>query len=447
MRPSPTNLVDIIAVEAAGCYSSAGRIRDVPTISEGLSARLEELRLKSVELVAGEQLLVVERLVEGFSQLVDNVLEKAGLRGILFPKEFNSFIRNPRRHLAKKLYQYSIDLARGSLDPAGFASKARSAIQTSLATNYRSLYQHWVFLQMISIYADKGGRLVYPDHGYLHLDRQGRQRGGSIPANAVIRLPGAREASFYLEAPRPIGWGDSKDLEKAWSLYTSLRPDMVVYRGRVVDMVEWKGGKPGVRRPSAIIEFKEMPDWYVRTRYLKGPLVDRFTAEEWYSRWFEGLKLGLADILGYRTPDYKPQRRSGVRVREADLVKLYASFYKPEAVILVSMHKIPSQLKSLLEESGVITFDGIGMDDGESVAPLASEVERFFDLVVGSPLDLVENRLWRLGVVAGRDDIERAIAVVALRNLDLLIEMLAGDEEDGVDSQYKGLESETSSAI
>ncbi|BAA80538.2 hypothetical protein APE_1539.1 [Aeropyrum pernix K1] len=404
-----------------------------PVFRDGARELLESLRLRVVDGILGEALGRAVEWVHIFKDELETARRAAGLRGVLLPKELRSFIEDPRGHLAKKLFQYSIDLARGKLSPEEFLAKARSALNTSLATNLRSIYQHWVFLALVAEYGRRGASIVYPDHGFLHIERQGRQRGGSIPANAVIRLPGAREASFYLEAPRPIGWGDSRGLERAWSLYTSLRPDMIIYGGRVLDMVEWADGRPRIKRPSVVVEFKELEDWYERVRYLKGPLVKRFSAEEWYARWFEGLKTGLADILGIE-PGRREERREGVRVREHRLVLLYREVYKPDLLVLVSRTPVPGEVRRDLESEGVAVIDGVEIGSREPVGELASELEPYFEKVVDTPLDEVEHRLWLMGVEADRRRLEEALATLALENLPRLASML----ESRLDTEARG---------
>ncbi|BAN90436.1 hypothetical protein [Aeropyrum camini] len=401
-----------------------------PVFREGAGELLERLRLTIVEAVLASGLERAAEWVEIFRGELERARRAASLRGVLLPKELRSFIEDPRGHLAKKLFQYSIDLARGRLSPEEFMSKARNALNTSMATNLRSIYQHWVFLALVAEYGRRGASIVYPDHGFLHIERQGRQRGGSIPANAVVRLPGAREASFYLEAPRPVGWGDSRGLERTWSLYTSLRPDMIIYGGRVLDMVEWVEGRPRVKRPSVVVEFKELEDWYDRVRYLKGPLVKRFSAEEWYERWFEGLKTGLADILGVE-PGRREERREGVRVREHRLVLLYREVYKPDLLVLVSRAPVPGAIRRELEAEGVAVVDGVEIGSRGPVEELAEALEPYFEKVVDTPLDEVEHRLWLMGVQVDRRRLEEALARMALEDLPRLASMLEEGLEAG----------------
>ena len=62
------------------------------------------------------------------------------------------------------------------------------------------------------------------------------------------------------------------DLSRIWKFYTALRPDMMVYGGEVMDIVEIDSDPP-VRRPDLIIEVKELYDWYKRVREVRGNII------------------------------------------------------------------------------------------------------------------------------------------------------------------------------
>ncbi|MEB3780734.1 MAG: hypothetical protein GSR85_11000 [Desulfurococcales archaeon] len=391
-----------------------------PLFKNGAREVMEELRFDVAKLIVGEALDSAVDWITRFNESVDRLKAALRVRDVVLPKELRSFIRDPLGHLSKKLYQVTLDLARGRVEPAWYYSKARSILSTSISTNMRSIYQYWVLVSLLAEYGYKGGVLIYPEHGYLHIERSGKQRSGSIPANAVVRLPGAREASFYAEAPRPVGWGDSRGLERAWRLYTSLRPDFIVYSGRVLDMVEYRDEGVGIRRPNVIIECKELPDWYEKTRYLKGPINRDFTAEEWYSRWFEGLKEGLALILG---EDVQSAKKSveGVRVKEYKLVLLYREVYNPDTLILVSRSTLPATVKRELESEGVVVIDDAKIGDTKRIRELADEVEKYFQLVKEGPLDELEHQLWLRGVPIERSKLEEVLARIAIERMEEII--------------------------
>ena len=286
------------------------------------------------------------------------------LSGFSLPREFRSFREDPLAHLKKKIFVYVYDYARGKIGAKELVRKCSSAAYTSLRTNMRSAYQVWGFSAMLNDLAEGGFSLHFPEHRYLTIDRAGKQRLGSIPPNAVLFSPRRGFLSFFYEAPRPLSWEDSGDLRAVWSLYTTLRPDMLVYSGKVMDIVDL-GSNPPVKRPDVVVEFKELPDWYERSRDLKSyfrraPL----TAEEWRAKWLEGLYAGLSDALGVRRSEIRRSVEEGrpLRVREHKLVQLYASLYRPGRYFLVSRAEVPRDVRGELEGSGIEVVDGVGFD-------------------------------------------------------------------------------------
>jgi len=395
-----------------------------PRFLDGGEEALDELRRLLVREYAAGRLGEARRWIEAFLGEAYRAVSLLGARGVLLPKELRSFIRDPEAHLMKKLFQYSLYYAAGSLSLEELLSKARSAVTTSVNTNMRSLYQYWVFAALLSLLASRGARLVYPEHGYIYIERTGRQRGGGIPANAALSMPGRGYASFYLEAPRPVGWGDNRDLERAWRLYVSLRPDMIVYSGLVLDMVEDSGEGPTVRRPQLIVEFKEQSDWYERTRYLKGLAAKPMTASEWFQRWYQGLKAGLADVLGVEGVEPPGERARPVRVKEYRLILLYRSVYRPDRLVLVSRARMPGEIVAELESEGVTVLHGVEMGDRASVEPLADIVEEFFSGGGVDPVDAAVRVLEEsLGAPVDRVLAARALAELAVGEAERLSEI------------------------
>jgi hypothetical protein len=90
------------------------------------------------------------------------------------------------------------------------------------------------------------------------LERSGRQRLASIPPDAIIET-GYGALSFFLEAPRLIAWEDTGDLRRAWKLYKAMRLDILVYGGRIMNILD-EGDDPPIRRPDVIIKCKELED-------------------------------------------------------------------------------------------------------------------------------------------------------------------------------------------
>jgi hypothetical protein len=164
---------------------------------------LEELKLRLVREIAGAEIPRLLDWISNFNSAIEQLSATLGVKGVVFPKELKSFVEDPEAHLRKKLFIYAHDLARGRLKPEEFYAKACTAVKTLLLTNGRALYQSWVYAVLVFHTAKRGFRLVYPDDLYLHLERSGRQRTGTIPPNAVLS-DGYRALSLFLEAPRPV---------------------------------------------------------------------------------------------------------------------------------------------------------------------------------------------------------------------------------------------------
>ncbi len=312
-----------------------------------------------------------------FNGVLENVEKLYGFKNVLFSREFGSFLKDPYRHLKKKLFIYTHDLKRGRLTPEEYGPRAAAALRTSLRTNLRTLYQNWVFLAIIhSLYHD-GVYVVYPEHGVLSLERSGKQKLRWIPPNLVIDIPGQGSLSFFIEVPRPLAWEDSSDLRESWRLYTALRPDIMVYGGRVMDIVAMDSNPP-IKRPDVIIECKELIDWYVRVRDVRGPLAKPLTAEEWRNLWIQGLWDGLADVLGVsrREAIEEVRKRRGIRLSEVKIVELYRSVYNPREMILVSKYGVPDDVKRQLEGHDIVVVDNVGFNM-ESLKEVAYRITRY----------------------------------------------------------------------
>ncbi len=300
-----------------------------------------------------------------------------GAIGWSYSRELKSFLEDPRLHLRKKLFNYVFDLACGRIGVEELVRRGSAAVRTSLRTNLRSIYQDWVLAAILSGLGERGGRLVYPETGVILLERSGRQRAGSIPPNAVVRLPRG-ELSIFLEAPRPLGWEDSSDLQRNWRLYTVLRPDILVYPGRVLDIAAPERDPP-IIRPHTTIECKELPDWFERSRDLKGPLAKPMNAVEWRARWLKGLQEGLADILGVDRGSVEALaegRARSIRVKEHRLLLLYKETFKPDRFHLVSRSRLPRDIRADLESNGIIIHDGVELGDTAALEDLVDEVEK-----------------------------------------------------------------------
>ena len=325
---------------------------------------LERARLCFVMEHFGEEIVEAREWIAQLEAVSKSVAKRLAARGILMPKEMRSFIEDPTRHLAKKLFIYAHDVVRGRIGIEDFERTALAAARTSLRTNLRSIYEAWVLLAILLLLSEEQDvDIVYPEHRFILIERTGRQRGGRIPPNIVLRLGSHGLLTFYLEAPRPISWGDSGDLARAWKLYIALRPDIMVYGGLVENIVRLDSDPP-IELPDFIIEVKELEDWYKRSREVRGPFARRMSAEEWRNRWIRGLWSGLADVLGVSSPEkaYNEavSRKRGLRLSEPQIVKLYARIYRPRRLFLLSRTRVPEDVAADLEAYNVRVVDDVG---------------------------------------------------------------------------------------
>ncbi len=337
--------------------------RGTPRVPDDARDHLEKFKLCVVIETLGTQLSEAIAWLSHVNQAVENLKQKLKLAGFTYPREFNSFISDPIEHLKKKLFNYVMTLIRGRLSLDEFQKRAAAAIRTSFRTNLRSAYQIWGLTTIMSMLADRGYEVEYPEHRFLNFDRSGKQKLGIIPPNAVLFNIGRGFISIFHEAPRPLSWEDTSDLQKIWRLYTALRPDAMIYGGKVMNIVDLSNNPP-IKRPDVILEFKELEDWYARVRDLRGYFKKPLTAEEWYSKWRNGLFEGLADILDLRKSDVRKRIEEGasLRVREYQLVKLYYSTYRPRTMVLVSRTRVPREIVTELENSGIVVVDNVGFE-------------------------------------------------------------------------------------
>ncbi|MEM2499279.1 MAG: hypothetical protein QXU30_03925 [Sulfolobales archaeon] len=374
----------------------------IPSISDiRVSELISRFRECFILDVLGQELAEAVRWLEYVNMELDVLSNRYRLSGYSLSREFRSFRENPLAHLKKKIFIYVYDYARGKIGLRELVKKCSSAAYTSLRTNMRSAYQVWGFSAILNYLSEEGYGMHFPEHRYLTIDRAGKQKLGKIPPNIVLFNPKRGFISFFYEAPRPLTWEDSEDLRAVWSLYTTLRPDMMVYSGKVMDIVEL-GSNPPVKRPNMLVEFKELADWYDRSRDLKSYFKKSpLTAEEWRSKWLSGLYTGLADALGMRKNEIRKSVEEGrpLRIKEHKLVQIYASLYKPRKTFLVSRSEVPQAIKSELEESGIEVVDGVGFDR-KKVKPVAESIESYssflgadyvtVDLPVSTVIKLVE---------------------------------------------------------
>ncbi len=377
------------------------------------SEELEELKECVISLTVGGELKKIVSELEEVKKSVERLVSILNLKGFTYPREFSSFINDPMHHLKKKLFNYVYDLIRGKISLEEFTRRASAAVRTSVRTNMRTAYQIWGITSIMAILAEKGFTLSYPEHGFINFDRSGKQRLGIIPPNAILFSFKKGFISIFHEAPRPIAWEDTSDLKRIWKLYTALRPDVMVYGGAVFNIVNLDSDPP-IARPDVIIEFKELNDWYERVRDLRGYFRKPLTAEEWRSKWLEGLFEGLADIMGISRVEAKErvEEAKPLRIREYQLIRLYKKTYKPKKTILVSRCKLPSTVKKELEEAGITVYDNIGFN-ARALEPVAKQLEDIAKFS-GSNVKLVISP-------ETAELLARAIDVLGLANPDTII--------------------------
>ncbi|MEZ0393882.1 MAG: hypothetical protein ABWK00_02385 [Desulfurococcaceae archaeon] len=399
------------------------------TACEELLDRFQEC--VALSIVPREELERARSAVEALGRLLERAVPAIGARGWLLPRETADFAKDPLEHVKKKLFLYTLDLLRRRIGIEAYASKARAAASSSMRSNMRTIYEAWVLASMVARAAELSARLVYPEHGLVHFDRQGKQVAGTMPPNLVLEIPGRGMLSIYLEAPRPLGWRDFKDLRRVWRFYTSLRPDIMAYPGLVLDIVDMGSDGVPILRPGAIIECKELDDWFERHRELKGPANPSLSFDEWFKRWLSGLWTGLADVVGVDSSAIREAvegRRRGLRVSEVQLVKLYMAVYRPRHMFLVSSPRLPGPIRSELESEGIAVYDGVRMGDEGALVDLADEV-----LAMASPapqggmavLSELSRQLARRGLAADGPSIVRLALQFALSRLDEFSEFVA----------------------
>ena len=348
------------------------KVEGIDKTGVDIPKEVEKVKEEFVDYVIQGKIKEAYEWISYLFVVLDELKEKMNLKGWMFSKEMKSFIENPRKHLVKKLFLYFHDLVRGRITAEEFFTKGKQAINSSFGSNMRSIYQAWGFSSILLQLADKGFRLSYPEHGYINFDRAGKQKSGTIPPNAVVSDSLGRSYSFFLEAPRPIAWEDNNDLERVWKLYSTLRPDMMIYKGFYIDIVDLSGDIP-IKRPNYIIEFKELDDWWKRWRYLKG--YKPLSGNEWRARWIKGLYKGLAEVLGANTKDKMPEfaEEKGKRIREYKIIDLYKSIYNPDKGVVISRTKIDGKVIEELEKDNILVINETKFSP-EKLSPIVDEI-------------------------------------------------------------------------
>jgi len=385
------------------------------TASEGL--REAFIRDKVPE----QELYEAEEWIGEFKRLVSSLRDGGVLRDVVLTRELRSFVEDPRAHLRKKLFNYTFELLTGVRGPMSYERTCEAALTTSLRTNMRTLYQTWVFLALLKHLTSGGGRIVYPQHGFLSVERSGMQRLGMIPPNCIVEtLEGF--VSLFVEVPRPICWEDGGDLSRVWKLYTALRPDFMAYGGPVMDIVDLESNPP-IKRPNVVVEVKELEDWPTRVRELRGRLSEPMSAEDWRFLWIKGLVEGLGRTIGAEGMRVRVGRKTySMRVGEPELLRVYWSIYRPDVMVLVSRAKVPREVRSELEEFCQV-YDGVGFDD-EKLRDAAEVVGKYAS---GEGVDTLTAVARELGLRRfDRRELRKRLLELVRRHRRELVEALGG---------------------
>ncbi|WP_069282710.1 hypothetical protein [Saccharolobus sp. A20] len=372
----------------------------------------EDLKYEFVKEVIGNKIYEAREWINNMNKILEELKDKVNVKGWIFSREMTSFIKDPYRHLVKKLFIYFHDLLRGRITVEEFITKGKQAINSSFSSNMRSIYQIWGFSSIILLLGDYGFNVVYPEHKYLNFDRSGKQKLGIIPPNVVLqRLSSA--FSFFLEAPRPIAWEDGSDLERVWRLYSTLRPDMMIYRGFQIDILDLENSDIPIKRPSYILEFKELDNWWKRWRYLKE--YKPLSGNEWRARWIKGLYNGLVEVLNKLPedlPDFKDSKSK--RIREYEIIYLYNNIYKPkDKGVLASRVTVSEEIKTKINNE-IMVIDNI-----------AFNYNKFEDLVD----DMLRGNV----VGKGEVDVTRLAYKFALERKDEFLKWLKNQGIDNID--------------
>jgi len=389
-----------------------------------LISRTDEFREKFVLDIVGEESIEEARTwIKNLLKQLEEVKKELKLRGVTLTRELKSFMEDPLLHLKKKVFIYTFQLFSGNISLYEFASRASAAVRTSLRTNMRSLYQTWVFLALLKKITE-GGRLVYPEHGYLYLERSAKQKTGIIPPNCIAKSVDGRTLSFFIEAPRPIAWEDTSDLKRIWGLYVALRPDFLVYGGSVMNIVDLNNSPP-IKRPNIIVECKELKDWYKRARDLRGWWSKAISAEEWRALWLRGLIEGLAEAIGVRAKgDFKrKEERKGLRVKEYKLVQIYKKVYNPDLMVLITRTEIPSDIKREIENYGLEVYDNISFEDSK-LSDVAEELLRYGKKEEIGLTEVLYEILGKRYDKISKESLNKALALLVRKHKNEFLELL-----------------------
>lgn len=147
------------------------------------------------------------------------------------------------------------------------------------------------------------------------------------------------------------------------------------------------------------------------------------SAEEWRFLWLKGLLEGLGEAMGLKktVDETKSETRKGWRVKEYRLVQLYKNFYNPDEMILVTRTKVPPNIKSEIEEMGLIVFENIGF----SSEKLAEVSELLMKYSKAEKEDFFAEVKKLTGIKASYTELSKALLELVRRHKEELVELLA----------------------
>lgn len=258
-----------------------------------------------------------------YNDLCDDVKVILDAPYIFHTRNFSSFLEDPLKHMIKVFISKSHTLINGNVDINKFKFIINLTIKKCIDTNLKCLFQNFVALSIPYLLHDHDIKFLYPKNKWIMLSRKGIQSNDSLPPNYVLEVDNNR-FSFFIEAPRPIDWSRRVRKGSKIPLNAAPRPDIMVYRGFVKNILV-SSSPTIIKRPNLVIECKEVDGWWKKTRFSKG----------------------IMNLTNGELED----------VDAVDVIDVYLSLYKPKKIFIVSKVDVPRGVKYKLSLRGVETID------------------------------------------------------------------------------------------
>lgn len=214
---------------------------------------------------------------------------------------------------------------------------------SSIPAIRRTIYENYIFLLLLSLPCFS--HIIFPED-YIDLSRKKSQKWGEIPPNCILEDKFGTAFSFFLQAPRPTHVHDADiNLRKLY-----LRPDILVLKGYIKNLIETTDPELKLRSPLSLIECKESTGWW--SKRVKKPYwdPDRGPVKEWWSCW----RRGIADMK--QEPSEK--RLSCLdNPTELDRLLQYLELFNPQYPVLVAKEAVPQQIKEFLTKNQYWVID------------------------------------------------------------------------------------------